>query len=279
MSLSWNIAGILMDAMTPDVNGIVWSAAVTGWDVPATVESWDQKPNDEGAFEGPANHSYRDLTITIWAQGPDGDTIQRARMMLVGLLTLTDDVQINSIETVPWTVTGRRSGQMFITHQLPTQMSVNVLVRCKDPRKYGPQQSVALTTALPPPGIIFVPGAEFPLLLGAAPNSTTVTNTGPSKTPVIITFIGPLSPTFWIKNLRQNRRMAFNMTLNVGDQVTVDGTNNGLALLNGFSSVRGYRTLDSQMFMLDTGDTVLQFGSDAFSAGQAIISFAPASIG
>lgn len=278
MSLAWNIAGILMDALTPDVNGIVWSATVTGWDMPATAEAWDQKPNDDGAFEGPAFNSYRDLTITIWAQGPDGDTIQEARQMLAGIFTLTDDLQISSIETVPWTVTGRRSGQVFISHQLPTQMSVNVLVRCKDPRKYGPQQSVVLTTALPGSGILF--GAFFPLLIGAAPNSTTVTNTGSTKTPIIAVFTGPLSPTFWIKNQRQNRRIAFDLNLGASDQLVVDGRNGyGSAILNGTASVRGSRTLDSQMFMLDKGDTQIEFGSDAFSAGQAIIYYAPASIG
>lgn len=276
MSFAWNIGGYLMDTVTPDSDGMVWSAAVTGWDNPDTVEAWDQLPNSTGAQEGPAYDTARDISLVIWGDGPDPDTVQRARLKFAQCFELSNVVSVTSIETVAWTCVGRRTGKLNQRHPTPRQIEIGMVIRCKDPRKYGEVQIVQLPQPAPAPGLLFP--LTFPVLLGHSPSSIVVENPGYVPSPIILQFNGPQPGVFWVRNVTKNQRIGFAFALNDGDVFIVDGRN-GTMLLNGTVSRRAYRTLDSKLFMLDEGFTELQFGSDSPGSGQAYIIFAPATMG
>lgn len=276
MTLYWDIAGIRMDDATPDTDGVTWAATVTGWDTPDTTENWQQKPNDDGELMGPQFYQGRQMNIEMWGIAASHDNIRAARMHILEKFELGVDINVSSVEETPWTARGVRSGKLYIKEPLPNQIRISALVRCKDPRKYGPTTPFEIHQASPPPGIIFP--TALPLRLGNPASGITLTNAGSTRAPVSFTFHGPLPGVFWIQNTRQNRRIAYNFDLSADDTLTVD-SRTGTVLLNGSISYRVLQTPDSQLFMLDPGETSLQFGAASITAGYVSGSFAIASMG
>lgn len=273
---TWIINDLVMDGVTPDEFGVVWSAAITGWNgAPSTRGPTDTRPNDDGEFDAGAYYNARLLNLVIWGDGPDEDTIEDAGSRLGDLLEINQDVSIQSASVSrPLTCTGTRTGELLVSypHKGGISLSASAVVKCKDPRKYGLLETVS--TRLPIQGGL-IPPFVAPWVVGGSGGSVLVNNTGKYPTPGLITFFGPLSGPFYAINARDNRRLAYELDLNAGDYLTVD-LRTGAVILNGSASRRSTQTYDSQRWLFRKGPTTVIFGAEQYSSGSMQIQYAPA---
>lgn len=275
---AYTIGGILMDAQTPDELGIVWSVAMTGWDSPDTRTLSDAKTNDDGEYDSPQFYAARLLGCVAWAELPDPTLYVAAKDKLADTLELNQSISVTNLDDMR-SATGVRWGKLLQRlgggGYAGTKLDANFQIKCKDPRKYGLQETIS--TGLPSP-VALVPPLIPPLITASAGGSMVVNNTGKYKTPGIVVFRGPITGPFWLQNVRLQRRIEYNMTLAAGDTLTVD-MRRGTVLFNGYANRRGLQTPDSRFWYFDKGPTTLVFGAASFSTGTAEVTYAPAWMG
>jgi Phage tail protein len=233
---------------TVDDAGTVWlCSALDGWSGADTVGSLTQRVADHGAYDSPQWYGPRTLTFSGIVQAPDAATRDAARDKLAANVPLTLGVDLVVGETVPKTMRVKRSGQLLWQNRPGNVFTFAAGLVAPDPRKYALTTST-LSTTLPSAMSGLAPPWVPPLVLPANPIAGTISavNAGDIPAPWVIRLDGPMvNPV--ITHAQSGRRLAYTLTLGVGDFV----------LLN---------SLDSTVLLGGTGDTsgAVQFGSAWF---------------
>jgi hypothetical protein len=147
---------------------------------------------------------------------------------------------------------------------------------CSDPVRYGPSQTSTAVIALPVDGIVYP--ITYPVTYPANPpsGSVTVNNQGTASAAAVYRLVGPLTQP-GIANVDTGKRVEYNLTLAVGDELVID-TAQQAAFLNGeYRTQTATSDLTSDL-EIPAGKSTLQALGDVGAGGAPLISvtFRPA---
>lgn len=244
-------------------------------------------PGSSGAFISNALYGERAITLTGYVNAPDGNrlTYLANRQALI-------DVLINQVTTsgtiVPLTLTITLETGSTLTCQAYVQKEVTMGF-ASDQTDWGSfsvglvspdyllysNQVQSYTVGLPVGGGTAIPTALPASLAPASGGVLTISNNGQPVAPQIILYPPLTNP--YITNETTGGFLAFNYTLNVGDQpLVIDCASQ--TITQGTNTKNGIQSYDSTFWQLAPGDNRIGFSATG-GTGTAVISFYPTTLG
>lgn len=249
---------------TVDAYGVTWIIEdIDGWWYLPDVSLPDIVRTDalDGSYSVDGSYNARLFTIKGHYFAPTAIDIELARgRLLAAMDAVRREVTLQVNENVPKRAQVRLASRPRVaTVQQNGRTEFEIPLKAADPRKYDVSETTA-TTRLPVPSGGRTYNRTYPLTYGASGLSGIITafNNGTYSSPGMIIFNGPVdNPS--VESLTTGNKLAFTISLGIGDTLTVDLQNHAV-VLNGAASRRYTLTYDSTWFSIEPGENDLRYG-------------------
>lgn len=206
-----------------DANGTAWILEdLEGWDGPASSTSSSQRSGAHGVWQTQGFLVGRSLALTGWCEAGSPEILRDAEGVLNAAVDLADFTFMVDEYGLQRYVTARRTDQVVWDKQNPRTAKWSIELLAGDPRRYGVTE---LDRTLQLPAVSG--GLSIPTAVPFAINATTtrstvdVTNDGNIAAAPTIQIAGPVTDPV-VQNLTAGTEMRFQITLSVGQILTVD---------------------------------------------------------
>lgn len=250
-----------------DANGTAWKmTGLTGWDEPPDSRETYVSRVGDGSFDAPVFDDVRVVTWMGLLVAPDRATRQACKLTLTTLaaaLKAGADL-VGNDEDGPKTVHAKRSPGWKVAPFGPLGLQYQAVVKCPDPFKYGPTQTV--TTGLPAPGSA---GLAFPLFNGTGKleygtpgdsGQVTLSNPGTSDAWPTFTITGPLLGGVVLSDVASGRQIVYSGDVTSSGVLLIVDSSVGRATLNG-SDRTGQLTVKQWWPVPAGGSSTVQFST------------------
>lgn len=252
---------------------------VTGLeDLPELRTADEARGNTDGEFSGQDLLGGRTVVVDFEVVFAAGGPAYRAVLERIKTAFVPQPAGCLPLQfTLPGLPT-RRLGARCRRRQLPIDLGYDrgvargaVEFRAADPRIYDDNASSTVLT-VPANNAGRTYDRVYALTYGGGTSGTQVAvNNGTTRTSPVITITGPVdTPT--VENVTAGKFLKFNLTLAVGETLTID-TDARSVVLNGTASRRSAMSVDSAWWALGPGPSTLRFSAAASTTATATVAF------
>lgn len=206
-----------------DANGSAWILErLDGWDGPASSTSATQRSGAHGVWQTKGFLGGRPLALTGWCETGAAEILRDAEGVLNAATDLDDFTFMVDEYGLQRFVTARRTDQVVWEKQNPTTAKWSVELLAGDPMRYGVTELDATLQLPAASGGLVIPTA-VPFAINATTTKSTVdvVNDGNIDALPTILIAGPVSLPV-VQNLTTGVEMRFQITLSVGEILTID---------------------------------------------------------
>lgn len=244
----------------PDSNGVEWIVSdEAGWYSTAGIKATRaEKSSALGVIRMMEYKGGRSIAFNGVIAAPSAATLRRAIDQLLGVcpdpgtlypLTVTDEAGVS------YTAYVCIDGQILTKALSAFTVSFSLQLFAPDPRRFGPQHTIALTQGITSTGGVTYP-VTYPVSYGSPGNTgaATLTSVGTAYSDLVFTLTGSLT-TPVIRNATTGDSLTYNGTIPAGGNVVID-TAAGSVLYGGSTNYRALLS-PNQWFTLPAGGSIV----------------------